>query len=194
MANENEYSESSIKLYLSYDYLTIEQYANILSAVNKVYSGLANSLIFGDFNYYNSPYVISYPIPLCIEEMRTGNSIEAKFSFKKRFFPKIKYKDDQLNIILPEWSGVVIIAGALLYGGLSTYNLILDTRLKQQQINAETEKVVREQVILLDDLRNKNAPTVLSVQEGLAQFNSQIYQRNIKEVSVDGEKISRESR
>lgn len=194
MANDNEYAESHITLFLSYDYLAAEQYATILSSINKVYTATANALIFGDFSYYNSPYVISYPVPLCIQELHTGNSIEAKFSFKKTFFPKIKYKDEQLNIILPQWAGVVIVVGTLLYGGLHTYNLFLDTRLKQLELEEKTEKVIREQVIMLDDLRKQKAPAVLGIQEGLAQFDTQIFQKNIKAVSIDGHALERQSR
>src|SRR5438874_1556956 len=99
MASESFITEN-LELYLNYEYLTADQYSKIIHATNGVYKTLANILIFGEFNYFNSPNIITYPIPLCLEEVRTGNSLSTKFSFAKRFFPGIKIENNEtINIV-----------------------------------------------------------------------------------------------
>src|SRR5690606_39100219 len=117
MANEDFINEN-LSLYLKYDYLTVEQYSKIITPTNEVYKSLASSLIFGQINYLNSPFIVAYPIPLCLEEVLTGNSINTKFSFAKRFFPSAYVQDETINVILPQWTAVLILSGLILSYGM----------------------------------------------------------------------------
>lgn len=195
MERENFINEK-LEIYLDFDFLTAEQYSTIIYATNKVYLGVANSLIFGDFYYYNSPYVITYPLPLCLEEVMTGNSISTKFSLEKRFLPKIAIEDETLKIILPQWSAVLILSGIILSYGMDRYEKYLDIRLKQMEINEKMRQEVHEQAKRLENFKNQpNNPTATNIQQNVYLFLSQIYQPNIKTVEINGEKIhSKEQR
>jgi hypothetical protein len=190
MASEGFINEN-LELYLNYEYLTADQYSKIIQATNGVYKTLANALIFGDMNYFNSPYIITYPIPLCLEEVRTGNSINTKFSFAKRFFPGIKIENNEtINIILPKWSAILIVAGVVLTYGMDRYKDYLDIRLKQLEVNEKTRTEAKAHMKRLEDITsNANNPTTYILQQNINLFKSQIHQPNIQEVRVNGQQI-----
>lgn len=189
MANEDFINEK-LNLYLKYDYLTAEQYSKIIAATNEVYKSLASSLIFGQINYLNSPFIIAYPIPLCLEEVFTGNSINTKFSFAKRFFPDIYVKDETINVILPQWTAVLILSGLILSYGMDRYKDYLDIRIKQLELNEKTRQEIKAQSEQLNKLTsNPNNATVTNIQQNIYLFRSQIYQPNIKKVQINDQTI-----
>ncbi len=190
MANEDFINEN-LSLYLKFDYLTAEQYSKIILATNEVYKSIASSLIFGQINYLSSPYIVTYPIPLCIEEVYTGNSINTKFSFAKRFFPSVEIENNEtINIILPQWTAALILSGLVLSYGIDKYKDYLDIRIKQLELNEKTREEIKAQSEQLNKLTsNSNNAAVTNIQQNIYLFQSQIYQPNIKQVQINDQTI-----
>jgi hypothetical protein len=186
MAGEDFVNEK-LNLYISYDYLTAEQYSKIIHSTNEVYKSLTNCLIFGQINYLNSPNIVSYPIPLCLEEVYTGNSINTKFSFAKRFFPSVTLENNEtINIILPQWTAILILSGLILSYGMDKYKDYLDIKIKQMELkekDREELKAYAEQLDKINSLPNNSA--ISNIKQNVHLFQSQIYQQNIRQVNIN---------
>ena len=177
-------------MYLQYDYLTVEQYSKMITAANQVYKSLAGSLLFGQTNYLSVPFVVTYPIPLCLEEVYTGNSINTKFSFSKRFFPSISVENETINIILPQWAALIILSGLVLSYGMDKYKDYLEIRIKQLELNEKTREELKTQSEQLNKISSTpNNTTYINIQQSVYLFQSQIYQPNIKQVKINDQTI-----
>ncbi len=133
---------------------------------------------------------MAYPIPLCLEEVLTGNSINTKFSFAKRFFPSVYVKDETINVILPQWTAVLILSGLVLSYGMDKYKDYLDIRIKQLELNEKTREEIKAQSEQLNKINaTPNNSTVTNIQQNVYLFQSQIYQPNIKQVQINDQTI-----
>jgi hypothetical protein len=145
-------------------------------------------LIYGEFNYQRSSQLIIHPIPLCISEIHTGNSVEFNFTFKKSFFPSVKFERNELNIALPQWSAALIMVGGILSYGLDRYSTVLEIQNKQLE-NQKLRNELKEQVDKVGALKKSESPQIYIIQENLSQFNGQIRSGNISRVQVNGETV-----
>lgn len=166
-----------MKVYISYEFLPLEQYANLLSSINQIYRGLSDLYIYESIEYQNAYNVITYPIPLCIEEMHTGNSIEFSIKFDKRAFPDFSFNEKHLEVILPRWMALLVTTGAILSYGLSEYKNFQDatkSTLEKEKLQLEIEK-----------LKNEKSPSVQAIKSAEADFRREIYKPNIVNITVN---------
>ena len=190
MEAEN-YINQKIEIYLSYDFLTTDQYSAILTATNNVYKSIAINSFFGNLNYYNLPFAVTYPIPLCIEEVNTGNSISTKFSLENRFFPKVTIENgDTINIALPKWTAIVILSGMVISYGVDKYEKFLDIRIKQLELDEKTKVALIEESKNLQEIKGStNNSTYSELQQNYYLFQTQIQKPNIKKAEINGNNI-----
>lgn len=188
MENESFISEH-LELYLKYEYLTVDQYSTIISSINGLTKNLSRILIYGDLNYLTSTKIIVYDIPLCIQEVHTGNSIKTKITYSKKFFPELQIDNgDTLNISLPQWSSVIIIAGYILSYGMSGYKDYLEIKLKQQELDEKLKKELINQQTSLEKISSKPSSAIgASISRDVETFRSQLYLPNIKEAHINGQ-------
>jgi len=208
MAQEANFSNENISLYIDYQYLTMQQLASIIEAINGLYKELADTVIYN--RYYNSfnilPYDIRFArvleIPLCIEQINTGNSINAKFSFDNNFFPSFEIENsDTLKIILPKWSATLIILGAILSYGVDKYEQYLDIRIKELEIAEKENNIknpisqeLKKQSERLSEAKNQPSNrTYVTIQKNYYAFQSEIQQSNIKTVEINGNVVKNDS-
>ena len=181
--------ETSLKLYLSYDYLPVRQQANILSAVDNLHAALSEIQIRKYYDYpelfyyrrvlrirslYGEPYL--YP-PLCIGSAKTGNSIEFKFTTDQKVLPDFRFHEEDLHILFPKWYAAVAVTGMILTGGMSLVNQAQETQKNQLEI----ENLKNE----LKAMKEAKEPLASKVEIHLHQFNQQINYQNIINVSVN---------
>ena len=209
MAKEANFSSENISLYIDYQYLTMQQFASIIEAINGIYKELADTLIYEnrydnpvDIFPYDIPFTRIIEIPLCIEQISTGNSINTKFSFDNKFFPSFEIENsDTLKIILPKWSATLIIAGAILSFGFDKYEQYLDIRIKELEIIEKENNIknpisqeLKKQSEKLTEAKNKPSNrTYVSIQKNYYAFQSEIQQSNIKVVEVNGIVVKNDS-
>jgi hypothetical protein len=129
---------------------------------------------------------------LCVEDIGTGNSITTKISFKKRLFPKVKFTDEELHVLLPRWSAVLVVAGALVFGGMIAYEKYLDIRLKQMQLDEQTQRAVSEVSERLREMHRTNEPEIFEIEQSVQKFRSVAFQTNIVQVTLNDEVIKSE--
>jgi hypothetical protein len=190
MASEG-FINANLNLYLQFEYLTAEQFSSIVQATNEVYKIVANALKIDYSKFFDEPGLMAYPVPLCLQEVRTGNSIEIKFSFAKRFFPEFEINNKgTLNVILPKWSAILILSGMMLTYGLDIRNKILEGQKMQAELHEKAKIEVQSQTKQLNGILSKpNNPTVYILQQNISLFQAQVVQPNIQEITINGQRL-----
>lgn len=172
MPYKKEYSD--LEIYISYDFLTLQQQVEILSAIDEVHKIVQLTML-------NSNYKWTSP-PLCITTAYTGNSITLGFDTENIFLPELRSNDKNIELMLPKWTMGVIIVGALLSGGLDYYEQYLNI----QKTHLEIEKIeIEQKEYNLDKLKDKNNSLHYKCMEKINKFNSVINQTNIKIVKIN---------
>jgi hypothetical protein len=177
-----------LTMYLAFEYLPINQQANILNAIDGVYKAIINaqrrssreymlwSLIRSREPYYYSGEDVLAP-PLCIISAHTGESINFKFDLEKKIFPRIVPNGKDIDILVPKWTAAVALTGAVITGGLNGYSEYLD--ITDTQLNIEKTKLE------IDRLKNENAPEHNEIQIHINKFYYEINQSNIMDVRIN---------
>ena len=197
--NESDYN-APLDLYMSFEYLPMEQQARILSAINGVYKTIIESQQtiwpelelwfflrrrFREYYFYEDHY---FSPPLCIVSARTGDSIKFKFDIERKIIPRIVPNGEDIDILVPQWTAAVMLAGAFIVGGMHTYGEYLDIK----KSSLEIEKLQREvEKLQTESLTDKNSPLHNKLQVHLNQFYQEINKPNITNVDVNGHSIKR---
>lgn len=192
--------EPPLGMYLSYDYLPIEQQSRILSSINGVYSTIIESQrpfwpkiegVLFVREYEDYPYLGPYlSPPLCIVSAYTGNSIKFKFDIERKFLPRIVPQGEDIKIFVPRWTAAVVLTGAMLTGGLHAYGEYLNI----QKTSLEIDKIQIElQELKTKSLKDEKSPLHNQLNIHLNQFHHEINQINIKHAEINNVSI-KESR
>jgi len=187
-------SFEKLELYLSYDFMPINQYAGIIYSLNEVFKNVLwlpnfidNPVLFENFQGYPP-----YEYPLCINQIHSGDSIKAEFSFSKGFFPNIKIENDNLKIILPYWSAALILAGQILSYGIDKYDQYLDIEIKQMELHEKVSAEIKSKSAEIISLKKDGTnPLFISLLESVTNFKSQINQLNIHSARINGITLSK---
>ncbi|WP_396146394.1 hypothetical protein [Flavobacterium sp.] len=208
MAKENNFIEENINIYIDYDFITIEQYSSIIKAINEIYKEIVTTCIYQDYDDLDYPFLNfpPYNIPLCLEEINTGNSITTKITLENRFFPSFTIENGEvLKIVLPKWTATLILAGMVGTYGIDRYEQYLDIRVKQLDVkikekelaekpaegklHEETKKEIQKQSEKLQTIKKKNNHHYSRIQQNYYLIQTQIQQTNINIVEINGDII-----
>jgi hypothetical protein len=195
-----DFEAGSLELYLSFDFLPVEQYASILLAVNTSYRALAPTLGYPYYDRWEyEPEVFYYTLrrfrgrrfpdapPLTIEDIRTGESIINRLSFDRRLFPSIEpAHEGGLNVHLPRWSAVLALSGVVLAWGQDRYKTSLEIESIKLN-NTKTELEIRS--LNADWLKDHTDPRTALVDSAVAHFYSEIGRPNIISARINGVSI-----
>jgi len=190
---DDDRTSEPLTLYLAYDFLPVQQQATILYAVGATYGTISESVSLPEllrsepgFPYWGLPIpelpAGTFPRfgpPLCIDSANTGESIKYKFDIEKRFWPRLRFNKGDLIVMIPRWTAVAVLTGAVLVAGLAGYNQVLDTQIK----HLEREKLREEIQRLHEPLQQHPDPRI----EMYAQlFRYEVKLPNIRAVEVNG--------
>lgn len=223
MPNETPEDQiAPLDIYLAYDYLPATQYAKMLDTLDQLYEAVANSSL----DDYESRYyeISSYDLrlyfrngrfekpwlPLCIDSVETGNSINVRFAAKGKS-GSMKWSQGDLDVILPRSTAPLCAIGVILTGGVWSYERYLHAqhqKVQTQNVQAQTaatqaqERLTAAQVeltraqtseILLkqkEPNRQKRTSSALNAQfvinTQVQNFYSIINQNNIVRAEVNG--------
>lgn len=183
MKIKNPEKYSPLTMYIAYEYLPLDQQANILKAIDGIYKAILNDQI----NHHNlSPFQYLKHTPLssdlieprlCIVQAQTGNSINFKFDHNVHILPRVSTSEDDIDIYIPPWTVAVILTGAILNGGVDSYNKYLD--ITKKRIDIEKSQIE------LHKLRDTSTPEHHNIQIYINQFKYEINQENIIEVKIN---------
>ncbi|WP_324720968.1 hypothetical protein [Salinimicrobium sp. HB62] len=205
MTNESNFIDENINIYIDFNYLTAKQLSIIINSANEIYNDLIQIGVFDDFvsfspeNHYFSRFL---HIPLCIQQINTGNSVNTKFSLENRLFPGYRIENgDTLKILLPKWSAAVIMTGYILTYGVEKYEQFLEIKIKELELeekqderNERKKRELQNQSLKLSEYRNqRNNSTYINIQTNYYQFQSQIQQKNINKVEVNGISVKQDT-
>ena len=182
MFPELDYENPSINVYLKYEFLSVSELSGLLKAIDNV--------VFDVVKIYNPPKhsfiedAPGYLCPLlCIESINTGNSIKFSIGFdKKRFKVRVIPDTNELEIIVPSWSIIIILSALLLSKGLD----ITKTALEIQNMTKSSKEV--KQALTSEDierLKDFNNPSVNALNIHLHQFQQVINKKNITYVEIN---------
>ncbi|GIQ60034.1 hypothetical protein Flavo103_31700 [Flavobacterium collinsii] len=208
MAKENNFIEENINIYIDYDFITIEQYSSIIKAINEIYKEIVTTCIYQDYDDIDYP-LLSFPpysIPLCLEEINTGNSITTKITLENRFFPSFTIENGEvLKIALPKWTATLILVGMIGTYGIDKYEQYLDIRIKQldvkikekelaeksaeAKLHKDTKIEIQKQSAKLQSIKKKNNHHYSRIQQNYYLIQTQIQQTNINVVEINGDII-----
>lgn len=178
-----------LTLYIGYEYLPVRQQANILHAIDNLYSAVAEAQ---EKHCYDIPkYMwryIKYEVyphygnflfapPLCIDSAKTGTSIEFKFSVDQKVFPKCVFRRGDLRVLLPRWYAPVAVTASLLIGVSNLY----DHGVTTYKNTLEVEKLQLE----LKALKAQKSPVADKIDIHSHQFKQEINYSNITQVKVN---------
>ncbi len=219
-------SASGLNIYIKYKFLTVKQHGSLLLYIDTLCKDIHFTLFdyrLYDYEYLDSSFYLErlrmddvlYPpfiFPLCIQDIHTGNSINIDVGFKKGCLPQFKIKDHHLNILLPIWTAVPIIAGGLLWGGIEFYKNYQEVKLNEIELELKNKEKNRndnkeqfeknkyqfdsvKQYIQTFNNRfelERKSPTKESINQTLSGFKKEIYRPNISSVQINGLTINDE--
>ena len=188
-----------LELYMSYSYLPVEQHIKINQALNGIYSTLSHLtkpdwpdielwLFLHHYHryYYNYGDQL-YTIPLCITSAHTGSSITLKFDIEQKMFPKITTDaKNNIEVAIPKWYAALLVAGALLKGGVSGYDNYLSIEKKRyeiQKIQLEVDKLDSQ---IKKEKEKTSSPALNSIEKNIQLFQQEINQPNVDSIKIDG--------
>ena len=134
-----------LDIYLAYDFLPASQYAKMLTNLDSLYEAIVSDTLIDEdpfFWYYYLRHNDERPLaqqpwlPLCIDSIETGNSINVRFATKVES-SSIVWRERDLDIILPRSAAPLCAIGAILTAGAWSYEHYLDAQYKK----AQTENV-----------------------------------------------------
>jgi|ERR1044071_918265 hypothetical protein len=174
--------DPAIVVHMTYEFLTAAQLAAVVRAVDGVYESFARLLIYDAFEYVAAPNVIIHGVPLAITRVDTSQSIELEFKLTKKKLPSIYAKEGKLGIALPNWVAVMAVSGAMLVGGLHTYDKVLDVMIKQKDLQLKTIELVEKARVTA---KQDNARAA-AIQANVHELRAVFLQKNIHHVTVNG--------
>ena len=196
-----EDSDGLLEMYISYDYLPVEQHNNINQSLNGIYTTLAQLtrpdwpeiefwLYFRRAHkqyYHHGDH--HYSVPLCLASVHTGESITLKFDVERKFIPRITGSNGDVEVAIPKWSAALIVAGAMLKGGLGLYGEYLGVEKKGYEIQKLQLEIERLQGQIQEEINSKNSPALSSVKKNIELFKQEVSQPNIKRVTIDRHQV-----
>lgn len=208
MARENNFIQENIQIYVDYDFITVEQYSEIIKAINEIYKEVVTLCIYQNYDDVDYPFLNfpPYQIPLCLEEVKTGNSITTKITLENRFFPGFEIENGEiLKITLPKWTASLILAGLVATYGIDKYEQYLDIRIKQldvkikekeldkkpteMKLHEETKSEIQKQSKKLQSSKEKSKHHHSRIKQNYYLIQTQIEQTNINIVEINGDII-----
>ena len=174
-------SEQPLDLYVSYDYLPVNQHAMLALAVVGV-----NRAVLDAAKEYE-------PADLLIETIQTGESISVKFR-QGKILPGWEFPDDDLVIVMPRWTAALFLTGSLLIGGAAVVEAgdVLKKKLESGD-NTKQEQLVKEYYDL-EQLTNPHDRAGQDLRRYLQLFENEIGAPNVSEAAIDGVVIRRRSK
>lgn len=177
------FEHDAITLYLKYHYLPVSQFARILNSVEGTYDALARLYGLPDL-FWGRPDGMD-PIPLCIDQLQTGESVSVKVAFDQHFFPRIDFDPTGgLNVHLPRWSAVLVLTGLVLQWGQDRYKTHLEI---EELLSKRPEQAALVSELDLRKLQDSQNPLVNHLDINVNQFYFEINQRNLTVVECCGE-------
>lgn len=197
MATQDNFISENLSIYIDYDFLTVQQYSAILTAINNVFNDVVRISIYHErdnIDIYDYYYYRRYlDLPLCVQTINTGGSINFKVSLERKFFPGLEIENgDTLKILLPKWTAALIVTAAILGYGMDKYQQYLDIRnkeldneLKERELANKINEEVNHQLKFIDVAKNNNSSLYFDLNQNYNSFQSEIYNRNIYKVEVN---------
>ncbi len=206
-----------LEIYLAYENLPARHFAAMLSTLDMLYETIAADSIEKHLRRRWKPFPPDYRrldlwLPLCIDSVETGQSINVRFAAKGES-STISWQRD-LDVILPRSTAPLCAIGVMLTGGAWSYERYLDIQYKNAQIEnlqaqtettraqerltaeqveltrAQTAEILAKRVIGKRQQRTSaNKGVQYAINSQLQNFYSIVNQANITHAEVNGSNV-----
>ena len=177
-------------LYMKYDFLPVQQQSIILNSIAGSFNAIIKSSTLIDWRswpYYGYGFPPKPFPPLCITTAQTGESIKFGFDSERKFIPRFRFSDNDLEVLVPHWTAGVVLTAIALGWGLNQYKTVLEVK----KLNLEIEKIEQEANENYD-LKRFDDPSdqlKLDLDNNLQYFHQEINMPNIREVQINGSRV-----